>query len=402
MPRSRDSCSFVAAPNGRRYNPGLRTPRHRQRHDRVRGFSGSDAPKYSKLNALAGKPEAPSASGHRPFVGAAATVHRPIDSEDAGQRLDNFLIRICKGVPKSHLYRIVRSGEVRVNRGRVQPDYRLQAGDVVRIPPIRVAASTAPSPPVGREFPVLFEDEVLLAVDKPAGVAVHGGSGVSSGVIERLRSARPAQRFLELVHRLDRETSGVLVIAKKRAALVALQDQWRARRSDKRYLAIVAGRWPRQTRRLDYPLHKATGPNGERVVSVRADGQEAVTRVSGRHTLVLGGLGEFSLVDVHLETGRTHQIRIHLAEAGHPLLGETVYARGAAHPMLPAPRLMLHAEELGFEHPATGERLHFRRDPPADFAAVAAALRGPAHPSPKAGKHRPASRVGGRRTGGSR
>ncbi len=355
--------------------PGFARTAEGHGHDRAMATPRERLSKYSKLNALAGKPEAPSASVHRPFVGPGSTVHRRIDPEDAGQRLDNFLIRICKGVPKSHLYRIVRSGEVRVNRGRVRPDYRLQAGDIVRIPPIRVAApADTPLPPVGREFPVLFEDDALLAIDKPAGVAVHGGSGVASGVIERLRAARPAQRFLELVHRLDRETSGVLVIAKKRAALVGLQAQWRERRSDKRYLAIVAGRWPRQVRVLDFPLHKAIGPNGERVVSVRAGGQEAVTRILGRQSLALGGLAHFSLVEARLETGRTHQIRVHLAHAGHPIAGDDRYGDFELNKKLDKigfKRMFLHAFHLELHHPLeVGRRLVIDAPAPPEFARL--------------------------------
>src|SRR5450830_2148914 len=176
-----------------------------------------------------------------------------IAEEEAGQRIDNYLLRVCKGVPKSHIYRILRSGEVRVNKGRIDQLYRLVAGDVVRIPPVRVAEK-APTGAPAAEFKIVFEDAQLLVIDKPAGVAVRGGSGVSFGVIEQLRTARPTAKFLELVHRLDRDTSGILLVAKKRSALVALQDQFRERETGKTYLALVEGNWPANKKVLDAPL----------------------------------------------------------------------------------------------------------------------------------------------------
>src|SRR4051812_38637563 len=190
-----------------------------------------------------------------------------VGEESAGQRLDNFLIRLLKGVPKTHVYRIIRSGEVRVNKGRAAADTRLETGDMVRLPPVRLSEAAAeklekPAPP--REFPVLFEDEHLLAIDKPAGVAVHGGSGVSFGVIEQLRQARPTAKFLELVHRLDRETSGILLVAKRRSALLKLQDQFRDRETGKTYLALVEGAWPGNKKVIDLPLHKYLLADGER------------------------------------------------------------------------------------------------------------------------------------------
>ncbi|MCB2034211.1 MAG: RluA family pseudouridine synthase, partial [Ottowia sp.] len=197
-----------------------------------------------------------------------AVARLSVDEESAGQRLDNFLLRHLKGVPKTHVYRIIRSGEVRVNRGRAAADTRLAAGDEVRVPPVRlpervVAGPERPAP--AREFPVLLEDEHLIAIDKPAGVAVHGGSGVSFGVIEQLRQSRPQARLLELVHRLDRETSGVLLVAKKRSALKALQEQFRGRETGKTYLALVLGDWPARLKVIDLPLHKfvLTGGDGE-------------------------------------------------------------------------------------------------------------------------------------------
>ncbi|MGH8622020.1 MAG: pseudouridine synthase, partial [Burkholderiales bacterium] len=195
--------------------------------------------------------------------------HITVDEESAGQRLDNFLIRMLKGVPKSHIYRIIRSGEVRRNKGRVGADDRVALGDVLRIPPIRLserAEEIAANPAPPREFPIVFEDDTFLAIDKPAGVAVHGGSGVSFGVIEQMRQARPQARLLELVHRLDRETSGLLLIAKKKSALKALQDQFRERETGKTYLALVKGAWPARLKVLDQPLHKYLLADGERRV----------------------------------------------------------------------------------------------------------------------------------------
>ena len=200
-----------------------------------------------------------------------------ITEEEAGQRIDNYLLRICKGVPKSHIYRILRSGEVRVNKGRIDQLYRLVEGDLVRIPPIRIAEKANQGATPGVEFPIVFEDTHLLVIDKPAGVAVHGGSGVSYGVIEQLRAARPQAKFLELVHRLDRETSGLLLIAKKRSALTNLHDQMRDGVTDKRYLTAVHGDWVNKRQHVKLPLHKFTTPDGERRVVVQAGGQGAHT-----------------------------------------------------------------------------------------------------------------------------
>ncbi len=307
-----------------------------------------------------------------------------VDEEDAGQRLDNFLLRQLKGVPKTHVYRIIRSGEVRVNKGRAAADTRVAAGDLVRLPSVRVseravektlamAEQVARGAPA-REFVVLLEDEHLLAIDKPAGVAVHGGSGVSFGVIEQLRMARPQARFLELVHRLDRDTSGILLIAKKRSALKHLQDQFRERETGKTYLALVAGRWPANKKVLDKPLHKYLLPDGERRVKVVAkddpDGMPSVTlvKVAQRLQCTLTPAKDnpvaLSLLEITLKTGRTHQIRVHVASEGHPILGDDKYGdfelnkalqRPAALPGLK--RMFLHAWRLQFNHPASGERV---------------------------------------------
>ncbi|MGI4815847.1 MAG: RluA family pseudouridine synthase [Janthinobacterium lividum] len=281
-----------------------------------------------------------------------------IDEESAGQRIDNFLFRVCKGVPKSHIYRILRSGEVRVNKGRIDATYRLVAGDRLRLPPMRVgapASHTRARAPAAN-FPILFEDSGLLAIDKPAGVAVHGGSGVSHGVIEQLRQARPDAPFLELVHRLDRDTSGVLLLAKKRSALLSLHEQLRGSSTDKRYLACVVGDWHDARRVVKAPLYKYVDGNGERRVRVQEDG-------SPSHTIfrLLERFGAYSLLEAELKTGRTHQIRVHLAHLDMPIVGDDKYgdfavnrqlARGDARPGIK--RMFLHAARFTFAHPVSG------------------------------------------------
>ncbi|MBP8310127.1 MAG: RluA family pseudouridine synthase [Burkholderiaceae bacterium] len=300
------------------------------------------------------------------------------EDDGAGQRLDNFLLRHYRNVPKSHLYRLIRSGQVRINGSRCHPDDRLVEGDRVRIPPIQVPEPAAGSavvpgvvaPPLS--LPVLFEDEVLLVVDKPEGLAVHGGSGVAHGVIERLRAARPQSRFLELAHRIDRETSGVLVLSKKRQALVSLHAQWRERVTGKRYLAIVRGRWPLRTKTLNQPLQRYLTPEGERRVCVHAEGQEAISRVTGVRRLALPALGEFTLVRVDIETGRTHQIRVHLAHAGFPILGDDKYGDFPLNRQLTRlghRRMFLHAAELDISHPVGGRRLRLISPTPQAFEA---------------------------------
>ncbi|MFZ4622647.1 MAG: RluA family pseudouridine synthase [Rhodoferax sp.] len=323
----------------------------------------------------------------KPIIGGKPAVTNPqvktvcIDDEGAGQRIDNFLLRALKGVPKTHIYRMIRSGEVRVNKGRVGADTRLQTGDMLRLPPVRVSARVAEKDqamtdlvargvPV-RDFAVLQEDDHLLAISKPAGVAVHGGSGVSFGVIEQLRMARPAAQFLELVHRLDRDTSGILLVAKKRSALKNLQDQFRQRQTGKTYLALVSGQWPASLKLLDQPLHKylldgPTAQAGERRVKVVSrddpNGMPAVTQVKLR-----ASSAAYSLLEVTIKTGRTHQIRVHLASAGFPIAGDDKYgdfelnkALARASPGLR--RMFLHAWRLQFNHPVTGERLHLQAD----------------------------------------
>jgi 23S rRNA pseudouridine955/2504/2580 synthase len=307
-----------------------------------------------------------------------AVRHLTVDEESDGQRLDNYLIRILKGVPKTHVYRVIRSGEVRINKGRASADSRIRVGDDVRVPPVRVAERAAAPEAPARTFDVLFEDEHLLAIAKPAGVAVHGGSGVSFGVIEQLRRARPADRFLELVHRLDKETSGVLLLARRRSALTALQDQFRSRETGKIYQALVTGAWPASMKVIDQALHKTLDAAGERHVRVvgaeHADGRRSITVV--RSVRAVGGC---SLLEIGLKTGRTHQIRVHLAHAGHPIVGDPKYGdfafnRAMARGTHRFARMFLHARELSFDHPASGERITLRAPLPDDCATLLAAL----------------------------
>jgi len=339
----------------------------------------------ANTRALAGAAMVPAVAAMPPAVASVtppAVRHLQVDECSAGQRLDNYLLRELKGVPKSHVYRVIRSGEVRVNRGRAGADTRLNPGDEVRVPPVRTAPrSIVPAAPA-REFTVLHEDDALLAIDKPAGVAVHGGSGVAFGVIEQLRRARPQARFLELVHRLDKETSGVLLLAKKRSALTALQQQFRARDTEKIYLALVAGAWPQRLKVLDEPLHKTLDAAGERHVRVvapaHADARRAVTVVRRAEPH-----GPCTLLEIGLKTGRTHQIRVHLAHAGHAIVGDPKYgdfelnrrfARGEAVPAQRFGRMFLHALRLGFDHPAGGARIVVQAPLPADCAALLEAL----------------------------
>lgn len=281
-----------------------------------------------------------------------------VGPESEGQRVDNFLQRILKGVPKSHVYRILRSGEVRINSRRADPTQRLVPGDRVRVPPIRTAApgpGAAPVPAGGPVLPILFEDDALLVIDKPSGVAVHGGSGIAHGVIERLRAARPDARFLELVHRLDRETSGVLLLAKRRSALTHLHEQIRVGRTDKRYLALVGGTWRAGPTTLDARLAKHVLAGGDRRVSVSPDGQEAATKVR-----CLRALPGHSLLEAKLLTGRTHQIRVHLAHAGFPICGDDKYGDFELNRTLAKQglkRMFLHAARFRCVHPLTGEPL---------------------------------------------
>jgi 23S rRNA pseudouridine955/2504/2580 synthase len=294
-----------------------------------------------------------------------------VDDESDGQRLDNFLIRRLKGVPKTHVYRVIRSGEVRVNAGRAAADTRLKTGDRVRVPPVRVAARAEPdagaAPP--REFELIHEDDWLLAVDKPAGVAVHGGSGVAFGLIEQLRRARPQARFLELVHRLDKETSGVVLVAKKRSALTKLQAQFRARHTHKVYAALVVGRWPANRKVIDLPLVRGHDAQGARHVRVEA-GHEAARR-SITKVKIERELPQHTLLEVTIETGRTHQIRVHLAHEGFAVVGDPKYGdftanRALARGPMRFARMFLHARRIAFDHPDGGQRLVLESPLPAE------------------------------------
>jgi len=298
-----------------------------------------------------------------------------IDAHQAGQRLDNFLLRTCKGVPKSHLYKAVRSGEVRVNKGRIAVSYRLVEGDTVRIPPLRLPgpAQTRHVPRAG--FTPVYEDEALLVIDKPAGVAVHGGSGVAFGVIEQLRASRPEARFLELAHRLDRETSGLLMLAKSRKALLGLHAMLREGAGSKHYLALIEGDWVNDRQHLRYPLHKYLTPSGERRVRVDDAGKPAHTIVTLRQRY-----GHYSLINAELRTGRTHQIRVHLRASGHPIVGDDKYGSDitrAYFASLGFKRMFLHAWQLDIPHPLSGKTLSLRADLPQECMRLLQTLASP-------------------------
>jgi 23S rRNA pseudouridine955/2504/2580 synthase len=287
-------------------------------------------------------------------LGKNTVTRHQIDAESSGQRIDNYLLKLLKGVPKSHVYRILRSGEVRVNRGRAKPDYRLKTGDELRLPPVQVAAAPQRSkPPVSAalERAILFEDEHLLAINKPAGLAVHGGSGLSFGVIEQLRGQRPHARFLELVHRLDRDTSGVLLLAKKRSALTALHAELRAGTVKKHYQVLVKGQWKNARQSVRVNLHKYLLASGERRVAVNPDGQASHTVFELERSW-----RQFSLLRAELKTGRTHQIRVHLAHLGFPIAGDDKYGDFDLNKSLARDgmkRMFLHARRIEFRHPAT-------------------------------------------------
>ncbi|MEJ7139321.1 RluA family pseudouridine synthase [Amphibiibacter pelophylacis] len=314
-----------------------------------------------------------------------------VDEDSAGQRLDNYLLRQLKGVPKTWVYRVIRAGEVRVDKGRRSADSRVAVGETVRVPPVRQGTEPARPAAPPRQFSIVHDDGGLLVLDKPAGVAVHGGSGVSFGVIEQLRSARDAvagHGMLELVHRLDRDTSGLLMVARKRSVLTALQDQLRERSTRKSYLALVLGHWPRQRRGVDTPLVKFHTPGGERRVrpgtaaeleSGLAQRALSLVEVLG-HSQPLGpGAPVFSLLHVSIKTGRTHQIRVHLASQGHPIVGDDKYGDFPLNKRLAAPplrfdRMFLHAWRLGLIHPLSGESLSLQAPLPPECLGLLAAL----------------------------
>jgi 23S rRNA pseudouridine955/2504/2580 synthase len=294
----------------------------------------------------------------------------------AGQRLDNYLLRWAKGVPKSHIYRIIRSGEVRINKKRALPSSRLVEGDVVRLPPTRLAEpkkldqviSEGQAKTLATDIPILFEDDCLLVINKPSGLAVHGGSGVQLGAIELFRKARPENPFLELAHRLDRDTSGILIMAKKRSALLEMHRQIREGLTDKRYRLITHGAMDAitGTKQLKFPLLKYLLENGERRVRVDPKGQASHTNI--RVTELLQGDGaSFTLVEAQLKTGRTHQIRVHLQKIGHPILGDDKYGLESGDKKLKVKQLFLHAHLAVFSHPKTLEKMRIEADLPKRF-----------------------------------
>jgi 23S rRNA pseudouridine955/2504/2580 synthase len=302
-------------------------------------------------------------------TGKAAVIKVNIGSEQAGQRLDNFLFRMLKGVPKSRIYRMLREGELRVSGRRSKPEYKLAEGDEVRIPPVRVAepSATPAHGPISNPLlnRVIYRDDALLVIDKPAGQAVHGGSGVSLGVIEQLRQELPDARFLELAHRLDKETSGILVLALKRSALVELHRMLRDGEPQKTYLALAVGEWRDPIRHIKLSLHKFLNEEGERRVEVNDEGQRAHTIF--RRIRVAGG---FSLLEAELKTGRTHQIRVHLAAVKHPIAGDTKYGDPELNRQLKhrgLKRMFLHSARLEIRHPLTGTELKLKAPLPAEL-----------------------------------
>lgn len=275
-----------------------------------------------------------------------------IDDDQAGQRIDNFLLANLKGVPKSHVYRILRKGEVRVNKGRIKPVYRLQAGDIVRIPPVRVSEKPEEIAPGQRvldalQASILFENDQFIIIDKPSGIAVHGGSGLSYGIIEGLRALKPDARYLELVHRLDKDTSGCLVIAKKRSFLRVIHEQFQSKQVKKQYLALVKGEWLDGERKIDAPLTKNNLQSGERIVRVNQDGKQAISLVKPRQCNKVA-----SLVELMPLTGRTHQLRVHTAYVDHPIAGDEKYGDEVFNKLMKTSglkRLFLHAHSIKFE-----------------------------------------------------
>lgn len=305
-----------------------------------------------------------------------------IDEDQAGQRIDNFLRRELPGLPKGRLYRIIRRGEVRVNGGRIKAEYRLATGDEVRIPPARLnegPGEAAPGRVASIENQIIYEDKRILVIDKPGGLAVHGGSGISHGAIELLRAARPELRDLSLVHRLDRETSGCLVLAKRRSALRELHERFRQGTVQKNYLALVAGDWQYGDRLVDAPLQVKHRRNGERHVIVSGEGKPAQTQFRLSRTF-----GQFSLMQCQPKTGRTHQIRVHALHAGHPIAGDERYGDPGVNAVakeLGLRRLFLHAQSIAFPDDS-GNELHFTTPLPDDLDRFLQKIRGGKRRSP--------------------
>ena len=320
---------------------------------------------------------APAAPHGLPAPAKSAVTLHLVTGEEAGQRIDNFLLRHFKSVPRSRVYRLLRKGEVRVNRKRVDAEYRLTAADEIRLPPVRIDASTTPGRPSASltellERAVIFQDRHLLVIDKPSGVAVHGGSGMSFGVIEALRASRPRED-LELVHRLDRDTSGCLLIARDRATLSALHALIRDGGLHKTYLALVAGSWQLGTKRIDVPLATDNRERGERHVRVASAGKASVSVF--KPVQFFGKLA--TLMEGDIPTGRTHQIRVHASFAGHPLLGDDKYGdreRNAELKTHGLKRTFLHAQQVAFEWPGTGVPFHVSAPLPAELAGVLDAI----------------------------
>ena len=323
---------------------------------------------------------------------------RTVTTDEAGQRIDNFLMRHFKTVPRSRVYRLLRKGEVRVNRKRVDAEYRIQEGDEVRLPPVRIDAGNEPGRPSGSlveliERAVIYQDKHLLVIDKPAGVAVHGGSGMSFGVIEALRASRPRET-LELVHRLDRDTSGCLLVARDRATLTALHALIRNGGMHKTYLGLVAGSWQLGTKRIDAPLATDNRQHGERHVRVAAAGKDSVSVF--KPVQFFGSLA--TLMEVDIPTGRTHQIRVHASFAGHPLLGDDKYGdrdRNAELKQHGLKRTFLHAQSVAFEWPGSGVPFHVSAPLPAELAAVLDAIQ----PVKRSAKRAETKRAGAKRPG---
>jgi 23S rRNA pseudouridine955/2504/2580 synthase len=299
-----------------------------------------------------------------------------VDAESAGRRIDNFLLTELRGVPRARIYSMIRKGEVRVNKGRIKAAHKLKSGDVVRIPPVTLDAVSRNS--VSHESAdwiqqrILHEDSDFLILDKPSGLAVHGGSGISRGAIELLRGARPNSHFLELVHRLDRDTSGCLLIAKKRSALRRFHKAFREGATEKSYAALLLGTWKEGDRELSLPLVVEHRQNGERFVRPGPEGKEAITRFYPQEFFA-----DTTLMNIELLTGRTHQIRVHAASLGHPVAGDRRYGDAGRDPE-GLKRLFLHAAALGFEHPVTGEKVRFEAPLDAELLDLLAKLRRPA------------------------
>lgn len=300
-----------------------------------------------------------------------------VTRDDAGQRIDNFLLRILKGVPKSHIYRLLRKGEVRVNKGRKKADYRLQADDVVRIPPIRTTNRDGSPPKIRMDWldaAVLYQDDDILVLNKPSGLAVHGGSGIKTGLIEGLKGLGGEYDRVELVHRLDRETSGCLLLAKQRTHLRQLQDQMRANDISKCYQLLVKGQWQYDDRRVDKPLLKFTLQGGERMVRVDPTGKTAITEFS----LIEQFADTAALLEARLLTGRTHQIRVHAASIDHPIAGDARYGDKAFNQVMKQEfglkRLFLHASSLEFRHPDSGRMLRIDCPLPDELQALTSRL----------------------------